>query len=124
MFNSEYRSRLSRAVSISPDWQKEIAEIESKCKIQQITRFKETVIGDSNRHKFQEVDRPTRNFVTGSSYTGTWNALGLNGFGLYAFTHGNITKLSITNLIFIIVQTKKNMTTDVQLFIDSFTFRI
>lgn len=39
---------------------------------------------------FELEDRPTHQHCTGSSYCGTWNRLGMCGFGMYTFADGTV----------------------------------
>lgn len=39
-----------------------------------------------------ETSQPLKEFITGSSYLGTWDVLGINGEGVYTFTNGTVYK--------------------------------
>lgn len=63
----------ARARTLSKDWENVLSSKMSK----------------DERIKTVILDRPTVEFCTGSSYTGQWNKLGMEGFGTFLFPHGN-----------------------------------
>lgn len=64
-----------RALSLSRDWENVLS------------------LGNASKedklNKVVIMERPNVEFCTGSSYTGQWNKLGMEGFGTFLFPHGN-----------------------------------
>lgn len=67
-----------RGMSLSVDWDNVVGAVDSQFDVN-----KEGTID----HIFAKEEREECNFVTGSSYTGQWDVLGMSGFGTYTFPH-------------------------------------
>lgn len=63
-----------RALSLSRDWENVLSVAKA---------------GKDDKIKVVVSDKPNVEFCTGSSYTGQWNKLGMEGFGTFLFPHGN-----------------------------------
>lgn len=88
----QFTARPTRAMSLSMDWDKVIScGTYAVGSLTKLTRY--TFSADPVDHAgFARTEKDLVKFVTGSSYGGHWNALGMDGFGRYEFPHGNVLK--------------------------------
>lgn len=79
-FFSVHSLLLYASNSLSIDWEKLVGKKDGS--------FDEyELLDDWNENN---IKKEQYHFITGSSYTGEWNTLGLNGYGNYIMPHGII----------------------------------
>lgn len=83
----------NRAVSLSYDWDNVVTESEGK-KIRKVSRsIEDVLVKDSYKHRgYVQFERSEVHFCTGSTYTGKWNSVGMEGYGAFHFPHSKILK--------------------------------
>ncbi|KAH1005154.1 hypothetical protein HUJ04_006190 [Dendroctonus ponderosae] len=82
-----YVARPKVRKTLTPDWDKVGLKKPSSVFCKRVDYFP----GYGGLHPAQaEQEKPLEHFASGSSYEGSWNALGFAGFGTYVFPHGAI----------------------------------
>ncbi|KAF2885108.1 hypothetical protein ILUMI_21042 [Ignelater luminosus] len=82
------RLRRNRAVSLSYDWDNVVTLSEEK-KVRKVSRSMEDVlVQHTYKHQgYIQFERSAFHFSTGSTYTGKWNSIGMEGNGDFQFPH-------------------------------------